>query len=171
VERRGGWQKPPNGIGLPSTTQSGIEEQLKQIEAFAKEVPVRGLRWTFIHMEQATPNQIDRMKKLGMYIGVNPRGVISGAAFVRRFGERGYAMPNLKAMQDSGILWGFGTDAFEVNQYRPFTTLYYAVTGRWRQGRQQVPITRDALIAPRSNTCENDLGRFGRPADLVVITT
>ena len=31
-------------------------------------------------------------------------------------------MPNLKSVQDSGVLWGFGTDAFEVNQYRPFTT-------------------------------------------------
>ncbi len=39
-------------------------------------------------------------------------------------------MPNLKMVQDSGIHWGFGTDAFEVNQFRPFTTLGWAVTGR-----------------------------------------
>ena len=39
-------------------------------------------------------------------------------------------MPNLKSVQDSGVLWGFGTDAFEVNQYRPFTTIGWAVTGR-----------------------------------------
>ena len=58
-----------------------------------------------------------------MWIAIHPRGVIAGAAFVRRLGERGYAMPNLKSVQDSGVHWGFGTDAFEVNQYRPFTTL------------------------------------------------
>ena len=83
-----------------------------------------------MHMEQVTPNQLERMAKLGMWIAIHPRGVISGAAFVRRHGERGYAMPNLKSVQDSGIHWGFGTDAFEVNQFRPFTTLGWAVTGK-----------------------------------------
>ena len=39
-------------------------------------------------------------------------------------------MPPLKEIQDSGIKWGLGTDAFEVNQFRPFQTLYWAVTGK-----------------------------------------
>ena len=119
------------------------------------------------------------MKKLGMYIGVHPRGVISGAAFIRRHGERGYSMPNLKAIQDSGIMWGFGTDAFEVNQYRPFQTLSWAVTGRMVDGKvvNRHPISReDALIAhTRRNAFfffrENDLGaiQMGKLADMVVI--
>ncbi|NOT27262.1 MAG: amidohydrolase family protein [Acidobacteria bacterium] len=171
--------------GIPAqihTTQEWtIEEQLKQVEAFAKEVPVRGKRWGFMHMEQVTPNQLERIRNLGMYVAVNPRGVISGAAFVRRFGERGYAMHNMKAIQDSGVLWGFGTDAFEVNQYRPFTTIGWAVTGRLLgAGKGQLvmkyPISReDALIAhTRSNAYilnrENDLGSIaaGKLADLFI---
>ena len=85
-----------------------------------------------------------------MYIGVHPRGVISGAAFIRRRNEHGYSMPPLKAIRDSGIQWGFGTDAFEVNQYRPFMTLYWAVTGKMVGGKvvNNQPINReDALIA------------------------
>ena len=89
-------------------------------------------------------------------------------------------MPNLKSVQDSGILWGFGTDAFEVNQFRPFNTLGWAVTGRLLGVGQVVmkyPISReDALIAhTRRNAFfffrENDLGSIqtGRLADMVVL--
>ena len=166
-------------VMLHTTMEWTIEEQLKQVEMLAKDVPVRHLRWAFMHMEQVTPSQIDRMKKLGMYIGVHPRGVVSGAAFVRRHGERGYAMPNLKAIQDSGITWGFGTDAFEVNQYRPFQTLGWAVTGKMVGGKvtMKYPIGReDALVAhTRKNALffarENDLGSIqqGKLADMVVI--
>jgi len=171
--------------GIPAqihtTMEWTIEEQLKQIEAFAGEVPVRGRRWGFMHMEQVTPNQLERLRNLGMYVAINPRGVISGAAFVRRFGERGYAMPNLKAVQDSGVLWGLGTDAFEVNQFRPFTTLGWAVTGKLLgagNGKlvMKFPISReDALIAhTRSNAYilnhENELGSIapGKLADLFI---
>jgi hypothetical protein len=166
---------------IHTTMEWTIEEQLKQIEAFAKEVPVRGKRWGFMHMEQVTPGQLERLRNLGMYVAIHPRGIIAGAAFVRRFGERGYAMPNLKSVQDSGILWGFGTDAFEVNQYRPFTTIGWAVTGRLiGHGKGQLvmkyPISReDALIAhTRSNAFilnrENDLGSIapGKLADLFI---
>jgi predicted amidohydrolase YtcJ len=171
--------------GIPAqihtTMEWTIDEQLKQIEAFAKEVPVRGRRWGFMHMEQVTPAQLERLRNLGMYVATNPRGVISGAAFVKRYGERGYAMPNLRALQDSGILWGFGTDAFEVNQFRPFATLGYAVTGRILgepNGKlvMKFPITREeALIAhTRSNAYilnrENDLGSIapGKLADMFI---
>ena len=177
--------KAAAAAGIPAqihTTQEWtIEAQLKQVEVFAKEVPVRGKRWGFMHMEQVTPNQLDRIRNLGMYVAINPRGVIAGAAFVRRFGERGYAMPNLKAVQDSGVLWGIGTDAFEVNQYRPFTTIGWAVTGRLLgapngQLVMKYPISReDALIAhTRSNAYilnrENDLGSVapGKLADLFI---
>jgi predicted amidohydrolase YtcJ len=164
---------------LHTTMEWTIEEQLKQIEAFAGEVPVRGKRWAFMHMEQVTPNQLERMRRLGMWIAIHPRGVISGAAFVRRHGERGYAMPNLKSVQDSGIHWGFGTDAFEVNQFRPFTTLGWAVTGRLLGVGTVVmkyPISReDALVAHTRNNAyflnrENDLGSIapGKLADMFV---
>jgi predicted amidohydrolase YtcJ len=166
-------------IFIHTTMEWTVEEQLKQVEAIAKEVPIRPLRWTFMHMEGVTPSQLARMRSLGMYVGVHPRGVISGAAWVRRHGEKAYAMPNLKAIQDSGIMWGFGTDAFEVNQYRPFQTLGWAVTGKMVGGKvtMKYPISReDALIAhTRRNAYfffrENDLGSIqpGRLADLVVM--
>jgi predicted amidohydrolase YtcJ len=166
-------------IMIHSTMPWTIEEQLKQVEAVDKEIPIRRFRWAFMHLEGITRDQIQRMKKLNMFLGVNPRGIISGEAFHRVHGDKSYEMPPLKAIQDSGIMWGLGTDAFEVNQYRPFTTLYYAVTGKMVGGKVVIkePISREAaLIAhTRSNAYlffrENDLGsiRTGRFADLVVI--
>ena len=169
-----------NGIPIQihSTMPWNIEGQLKQVEALSKDVPIRHLRWAFMHMEGVTPDQVDRMKKLNMFIAVNPRGVISGESFKRIHGEKAWTFPPLKYIQDSGISWGFGTDAFEVNQYRPFTTLQWAVTGQMVGGLQvlRTPVTREqALIAhTRSNAFlffrEGDLGSIqpGRFADLVV---
>jgi predicted amidohydrolase YtcJ len=103
----------------------------------------------------------------------------TGGLLRRVHGDKALAMPLLKEIQDSGIMWGLGTDAFEVNQYRPFQTLYWAVTGKMVGGTvvNTHPVTREAaLIAhTRSNAYllfrENDLGSLqaGRFADIVVI--
>ena len=89
-------------------------------------------------------------------------------------------MPPLKTIQDSGIQWlTRNRRVAEVNQYRSFTTLWWAVTGKMVGGTvvNRQPISReDALIAhTRKNAyfCfrENDLGSIqnGKLADLVVI--
>jgi predicted amidohydrolase YtcJ len=166
-------------IQIHSTMEWTIEQQLAQVEAVNKEFPVRRLRWAFMHLEGITPPQIARMKALNMFLAVNPRGIISGESFRRIHGDRAYDMPPLQTIQASGILWGLGTDAFEVNQYRPFTTLSWAVTGKMVGGKVVIrqPVSREAaLIAHTRNNAylffrENDLGSIqtGRLADLVVI--
>ena len=132
-----------------------------------------------MHMEGVTPPQIERMKKLNMFIALNPRPVVSGGLLHRIQGDKGFAMPPMREIQDSGILWGFGTDAFEVNQFRPFQMLYFAVTGKMVGGTvvNTHTVSREAaLIAhTRSNAYlffrENDLGSIqpGRFADLAVL--
>ena len=119
-----------------------------------------------MHMEGVTVDQIERMKKLNMFIAVHPREIVTGGLLHRVWGDRAFAMPPLKEIQDSGIMWGLGTDAFEVNQFRPFQTLYWAVTGKMVGGTvvNTHTVSREAaLIAhTRSNAYlffrENDLG-------------
>ena len=84
-----------------------------------------------------------------------------------------------RTIQDSGIMWGFGTDGSAANQYLPFTTLYFAVTGKMAGGTKVIRQTisrEDALIAhTRKNAFfvfqENNLGSIqpGKLADLVVL--
>ena len=166
-------------VQLHSVTEKAIGAQLDQVEKVAKQVNIRPLRWSFMHMEAVTPSQIERMKKLNMFIALNPRPVISGGLLHRVQGDKGFAMPPMREIQDSGIMWGFGTDAFEVNQFRPFQMLYFAVTGKMVGGTviNTHTISREhALMAHTKNNAylffrENDLGSIqpGRFADLVVI--
>ena len=65
-----------------------------------------------------------------MFLALNIRPIVSGGLLHRIQGDKGFAMPPMREIQESGIKWGFGTDAFEVNQFRPFQTLYFAVTGK-----------------------------------------
>jgi cytosine/adenosine deaminase-related metal-dependent hydrolase len=166
-------------IQIHTVTTFQVEEQLKRVENVAKQVDIRPLRWSFMHMEGVTPDQIQRMKKLNMFIAVNPRPIVSGGLLHRVNGDKANAMPPMREIQDSGILWGFGTDAFEVNQFRPMQVMYFAVTGKMVGGTviNTHTVSREAaLIAyTRSNAYlffrENDLGSIqpGRFADLVVL--
>ena len=90
-------------------------------------------------------------------------------------------MAPLRTIQNSGIMWGFGSDGSRANQIQPFTTLWWAVTGKMVGGarvlRETNTISReDALIAhTRRNAFflfqEDNLGSIqaGKLADLVVL--
>jgi len=76
-------------------------------------------------------------------------------------------------------MWGLGTDGTAANQYLPFTTLYFAVTGKMAGGAKVLRQTisrEDALIAhTRKNAFfvfqEDNLGSIqpGKLADLLVL--
>ena len=156
-----------------------IDAFLDQIEIINKEQPVAGMRWTLAHVNQLNASHLARMKALRISAAVHPWTVINDGINRTVFGEAANDMPPLKTIQDSGVIWGLGSDGSRANQIRPFTTLAWAVTGRVVGGRQQLrqPIRReDALVAhTRSNAWllfrERDLGSIeaGKLADLVVL--
>lgn len=180
------WRRMATAVakaGLPlhvhAELHDTIDAFLDQIEAINKEYPIRGRRWVFAHLNQVNASQLDRMKKLGMYAAVHPWAVINGGIMHEEFGDGAYDMPPLATIQASGITWGLGTDGTAANQYRPFTTLDFAITGRMVGGAKVLRQTisrEDALIAyTRKNAYllfrENDLGSLqpGKLADLVVL--
>ena len=152
---------------------------LDQIEAINKEYPVKNLRWVLAHANQLDASQLARMRELGLYAAVHPWAVINGGINQRVFGDAALDMAPLDTIQKSGVMWGFGSDGSRANQILPFTTLYWAVTGKMVGGTKVLrqPISReDALIAhTRRNAFlvfqENNLGSIqaGRLADLVVL--
>jgi len=180
------WRRMAMGIaaaGLPlhvhAELHDTIDAFLDQIEAVNKEHPVKNLRWVLAHVNQIDEPQIERMKKLGMYVAVHPWAVINGAVMHEGFGDGAYDMPPLRTLQDSGIVWGLGTDGTAANQTLPFVTLYFAVTGKMVGGvkvNRQTIGREDALIAhTRKNAYlvfqEDNLGSIqpGKLADLLVL--
>jgi hypothetical protein len=169
--------------GLPlhvhAELHNTIDAFLDQIEAINKEHPIKGLRWTLAHVNQINAAELDRMKRLGMYAAVHPWAVINGAIMHEGFGDGADDMPPLRTIQNSGIMWGLGSDGTAANQTRPFTTLYFAVTGKMAGGRkviQQTISREDALIATTRRNAyflfqEDNLGSIqpGKLADLVVL--
>jgi predicted amidohydrolase YtcJ len=169
--------------GLPLHVHAELHDTinafLDQIEAINKEHPVKNLRWQFAHVNQIDAPELERMKKLGMMAAVNPWAVINGGIMHEGFGDGAYDMPPLSTIQNSGIFWGLGTDGSAANQYLPFTTLGFAVTGKMAGGAKVIRQTisrEDALIAhTRKNAYflfqENNLGSIqpGKQADLVVL--
>jgi len=156
-----------------------IDAFLDQIEAINKAYPVKNLRWMLAHFNQSNAAQLERMKRLGMYAAVHPWNVINGGIMHEVFGDDAYDQPPLATIQASGIMWGFGSDGSAANQYMPFITLNYAVTGKMLSGLKAMRQTisrEDALIAyTRRNAFfvfqEDNLGALqpGKLADLVVL--
>jgi len=159
--------------------ENAIDAYLDEYEAVNKVEPIKGLRWAFSHLDQVTDLQLARMKRLGMYAGLHSRPLIQGALMHKVHGERAWDMPPFRRVQDSGIVWGLGSDATAVTTSNPFYTLSFAVTGRMIGGREvnrQTVAREEALIAhTRSNAYfifqESNLGSIqpGKYADLVVL--
>ena len=159
--------------------ENAIEAYLGELEELNKVEPIKGLRWVLSHLDQVSDAQLARMKRLGMYAGLHSRPLIQGALMHKVHGERAWDMPPFKRVQDSGILWGLGSDATAVTTSNPFYTLWFAVTGRMVGGRKvnrQTISREEALIAhTRSNAFfvfqESNLGSIqpGKYADLLVL--
>ena len=158
---------------------TAIDAFLNEYESINKERPIKGLHWSFSHLDQVSEAQLERMKKLGMTAQIHSRPLIQGALMHKVHGDKAWDMPPFRRIQDSGIHWGLGSDATAVTTSNPFYTLSFAVTGRMIGGRavNRQTITREeALIAhTRSNAIflfqEGSLGSLapGKYADLLVL--
>jgi predicted amidohydrolase YtcJ len=156
-----------------------IDAFLGVYEDLNKERPIKGLRWSFSHLDQVTTEQLERMKRLGMTAQIHSRPLIQGVLMHKVHGDKAYDMPPFRRIQDSGIHWGLGSDATAVTTSNPFYTLSLAVTGKMIGGHSvnRQTITREeALIAhTRSNAFflfqEGNLGSLqkGKYADLLVL--
>jgi len=158
---------------------AAIDAFLDVYESINKERPIKGLRWSFSHLDQVTEAQLERMKRLGMTAQIHSRPLIQGALMHKVHGDKAWEMPPFRRVQDSGIHWGLGSDATAVTTSNPFYTLSLAVTGKMIGGREinrQTISREEALIAhTRSNALivfeEGNLGSLapGKYADLLVL--
>jgi hypothetical protein len=166
-------------VNVHAQLHGSIEAFLGALEAVNKVRPIRGLRWTFSHLDQVNAEELERMKRLNLYAQIHSRPTIQGGQMFRVHGDLTYHMPPLRLIQDSGLPWGLGSDATAAAPSNPFYTLWWAVSGDMIGGRKVnfETITREeALVAhTRSNAAflfeEGNLGSLapGKYADLLVL--
>jgi predicted amidohydrolase YtcJ len=129
------------------------------------EFPITDLRWSIAHLTNASPQNLRRMKAMGVGWTIQRPSAAS--------------VENAKEL---GVNMGAGTDAHRVASYNPFTTLTWLLVdsknaGGARRGPEQTPTREDALRAYTIGSAwfsfdESKRGSIepGKLADLAVLT-
>ena len=173
----GGWQAQTHA-SQPET----IETLLDVMEDINEDYPLRQLRWSITHADLVGPEQLERIRHLGMNLQLRSVSVLTQPRRYRlleELGDEALNIPPLRLVQDSGVPWGLGTDGTKATQINPFVTLWWAISGLALNGDRvlvQTLTREEALIAhTRSNAYlmfqENNVGSIkpGLLADMLVL--
>jgi predicted amidohydrolase YtcJ len=116
---------------LYATQDNTARQLLDVIEAVNRETPLSRSRIGFAHLEDAMPETIARIKKLGGGIAVQSRLALLGDSLVQLWREEKILnAPPLRTMLDADVPLGAGTDAFRSSNYSPMLALWWLVAGK-----------------------------------------
>jgi predicted amidohydrolase YtcJ len=152
---------------------------MDRLDILNETTPITDLRWSLAHVLTLSDETIERARDLGLTMAVHGQAMHQSRPIVPRGDATRPPIPPIKTMEDSGIVWGLGTDTGVVSHYQPFVTIMWAATGLGIDGTQihPQPVGREAALVAhtRSNAYmmfkEADLGSIeaGKLADLVVL--
>ena len=159
-----------------------ISPFLDALEKLNEATPLDGLRWSLEHAETISPENIDRVKKLGGGIALDTKMALHADGFIKTYGrEKALQTPRLRMLVDSGIPLAMTTDAFRASTYNPWVGMSWMVTGKSVSGSEVLAkdnhLTRaEALKLWTSGPAwfmntESEMGRIapGNLADFVVL--
>jgi predicted amidohydrolase YtcJ len=113
------------------TYNENLTPFLDALEKVIQTTPLDGMRWSIEHAETITPDNIERVKRLGGGICLDNKMAIHGDAFVKTHGrEKALYTPRLRDLVNSGIPLALSTDAFRVSPANPWLAISWAVTGK-----------------------------------------
>ena len=122
-----------------------VHHLLDVIERVNSEMPIAQLRWSVVHLNDATPESLARMKALGLGWLMQNAMYFQGEAFLRERGNEAMRLtPPIKTALNMGLTVGGGTDAHRVMSYNPFVSLQWMLDGKTVGGTP----TRDADEMP-----------------------
>jgi predicted amidohydrolase YtcJ len=156
---------------------------LDVLERVNAETPVAPLRWSIAHLNDASPDNLRRMKGLGVGWLMQNAMFFNGEAFLKARGSEAMRLtPPIMTALKLGLPIGGGTDAHRVMSYNPFVSLQWMVDGKTVGGtltrdEEQLPSREEALrlytLGSAWFTFDDDkrgsLER-GKLADLAVLT-
>lgn len=170
-------------VQIHASTDSSAGQILDIFEEVNAKTPIGELRWVIAHIENAAPQTLQRMKKLGMGWAVQDRLYFEGDVWPRVMGnDAALHAPPISEGIKAGLVIAGGTDGPRLAPYNPFVTLEWLVTGKTVKGTsirsKQYSATREqALRIHTLNSAwmagdENKRGTLeaGKWADLVVLS-
>jgi len=128
-----------------------VDSLLGIFERVNRDVPIKGLRWSIAHLNDASEKSLKRMAALGVGWTVQDAMYFGGDALVRAQGlDAGKRIPPVVTGEKLGVAIGAGTDAHRVASYNPFTALQWFADGRTVggvaiRGKEETPSREDAL--------------------------
>jgi predicted amidohydrolase YtcJ len=108
-----------------------VHHLLDVIERVNNEIPIGKLRWSVVHLNDATQESLARMKALGLGWLMQNAMYFQGEAFLRERGNEAMRLtPPIKTALNMGLTVGGGTDAHRVMSYNPFVSLQWMLDGK-----------------------------------------
>lgn len=161
-----------------------VHDLLDVVEDVARDYPVRDLRWTVLHLYDASEDNLKRMKSLGLIWGVQDGLYFGGERLQREVGiDLVRRLPPIATAMRLGLTVAGGTDAHRVSSYNPFVALQWYLDGTTiggirTRGDAEAPSRRQALQMYTRNSAfmANDDDRRGtlepgKFADLAVLSS
>jgi predicted amidohydrolase YtcJ len=161
-----------------------VHDLLDIVEDIARDYPVRDLRWTVLHLYNATEDNLKRMKALGLIWGVQDGPYFGGERLQREEGtEKALGLPPIATALRLGLTVAGGTDAHRVSSYNPFVALQWSLDGTTiggvkTRGDAEAPSRRQALEMYTRNSAfeaneDDKRGTLepGKFADLAVLSS
>ncbi|MET3465880.1 amidohydrolase [Variovorax atrisoli] len=127
-----------------------VDHLLGLYEKLNAEVPIRDLRWSIAHLDDASPETLARMKALGIGWTMQDAMYFQGDRALAVRGEAARRMPPIGTALRAGVNIGAGTDAHRVASYNPFVALQWmldgkTVSGKAMRGADETPTREQAL--------------------------
>jgi hypothetical protein len=161
-----------------------VHDLLDIVEDIERDFPVRDLRWTVLHLYNASEDNLKRMKSLGLIWGVQDGPYFGGVRLQRDEGvEKAKGLPPIATALRLGLTVAGGTDAHRVSSYNPFVSLQWYLDGTTiggikTRGDAEAPSRRQALEMYTRNSAfmANDDDKrgtleVGKFADLAVLSS
>jgi len=155
-------------------------DALEQVNA---QTPLDGLRWSIEHAETITPENIERVKRLGGGIALDDKMALHGDAFIKTYSrEKALRTPALRRLVESGIPLAMTSDGFRAGPINPWIGISWTVSGKSVSGSEVLAkdnrLTREEALklwtigAAWFGGRENDTGKIepGYLADFTLLT-
>jgi predicted amidohydrolase YtcJ len=128
------------GVRVNTLVTRCLPDVLDAWEKIARQHPLRRLRWVLVHLNDATAQQLERIKRLGAVATTNPISYLwrSAAEEAARLGDGGASLLPHRSLLRRRIPFGLATDNKPPDPWMAFA----AVVGRTDMGS-------GAVIGPR----------------------